>query len=114
MLAGDLACYGTVYLVCQPVFAGYGFQLEHIGEIFMQLRQFVFRHFIMTFYGLVHHVSFRRRTEHLFYGKIERTYTVGLLESEAVVAGSFTDYVHRSPFAFGHLAYVLDSFFLNQ
>ena len=37
LLAGNLACYGTVYLVCQPVFAGNGFQLEYVGEVFMQL-----------------------------------------------------------------------------
>ena len=58
LLAGNLTCYGTVYLVCQPVFAGNGFQLEYVGKVFVQLRQFVFRHFIMTFYGLVHHIGF--------------------------------------------------------
>ena len=37
-----------------------------------------------------------------------------MLESEAVVAGGFTDYIHRSAFAFGYLTYVFDSLFLNQ
>ena len=35
LLAGNLACYRTVHLVCQPVFTSHSFQLEHIGEVFM-------------------------------------------------------------------------------
>ena len=35
LLASNLACYRTVYLVCQPVFTSHSFQLEHIGEVFM-------------------------------------------------------------------------------
>ena len=31
-----------------------------------------------------------------------------------MVAGRFADYVHRGALAFGHLAYMLDSFFPNQ
>ena len=75
----------------------------------MQLRLFIHRHFVVTFYGFVYHVSFWRRTEHLVYRQIERTYAVSLLESKAMVAGRFTYYVHRS-----NLAYMLDSFFLDE
>ena len=80
----------------------------------MQLRLFIHRYFVVTFYGFVYHVSFWRRTEHLVYRQIERTYAVSLLESKAMVAGRFTYYVHRSTFAFGNLAYMLDSFFLDE
>ena len=68
----------------------------------------------MTFYGLVYHIGFGRRTEHLFYGKVERTYTVSLLESETMITGCFTDYVHWSAFAFGNLTYMFNSLFFNQ
>ena len=36
----------------------------------------------MALYGLVNHVGFRRRTEHLIYCQIERTYPIGLFESK--------------------------------
>ena len=49
-----------------------------------------------------------------FYGKIERTYTVRLLESKAVVACRFSDYVHRGTFTFCNLAHMFDSFFFDK
>ena len=68
----------------------------------------------MTFYGFVYHICLGRWTEHLFYGKIERTYTVRLLESKAVVACRFSDYVHRGTFTFCNLAHMFDSFFFDK
>jgi hypothetical protein len=35
LLACDFTCNRTVYLIGQPVFAGYGFQLEHTAHIFV-------------------------------------------------------------------------------
>mgnify|MGYP006894265758 CR=1 FL=1 len=35
LLTSHFACYRTVYLVCQPVFAGYSFKLQYIRQIFM-------------------------------------------------------------------------------
>ena len=80
----------------------------------MQLGLFVFWHFVVTLYGFVYHVSLGRRTEHLFHGKVERTYTVSLLEGKTMVAGSFTYHIHRSTFAFSYFTYMLDGFFFNQ
>ena len=68
----------------------------------------------MTFHGLVHHIGLGGRSEHLFYGEVKRTYTVSLLEGKAMVAGRFTDYVHRGTLTFGYLAYMFDGLFLNQ
>ena len=68
----------------------------------------------MTFYSLVHHISFRRRAEHLVYGQVERTYAVSLFEGKTMVAGSFTYHVHRCTFAFCNLVYMFDGFFVNQ
>ena len=68
----------------------------------------------MTLYGLVYHISLGRRAEHLVNGQVERTYAVGLLETEAVVAGRFAHHIHRGAFALGNLVYVFDGFFLNQ
>ena len=56
LLAGNLARHGAVHLVGQPVLAGHGFQLEHVGQVFMKLGQLVGRHFVVTLHGLVHHV----------------------------------------------------------
>ena len=68
----------------------------------------------MTFHGFVYHICLGRRTEHLLYSKIKRTYTVSLLEGETMIAGCFTDYIHWSAFAFGNLTYMFDGFFFNQ
>ncbi len=114
LLACYFTCHGAVYLICQPILAGYCFELQHIRQIFMEFRQFVFRHFVMTFYGFVYHICLGRRTEHLFYGKIKRTYPVSLLEGETMIAGCFANYIHWSAFAFGNLTYMLDGFFFNQ
>ena len=43
LLARHTPCYGAVYLVCQPVLAGYGFEREHVAEIFRQVLGGVFR-----------------------------------------------------------------------
>ena len=114
LLTSYFACYRTVYFIRQPVFASYSFKLQYIRQIFMKFRQFIFRHFIMTFHCFVYHVCLGRRTEHLFYGKVERTHAVSLLESETMITGCFTDYVHRSTFTFGNLTYVFDCFFFYQ
>ena len=98
----------------QPILAGYGFQLQHAAQIFIQFGDIVRNVFIMTFYSLVHHISFRRRAEHLVYGQVERTYAVSLFEGKTMVAGSFTYHVHRCTFAFCNLVYMFDGFFVNQ
>ena len=114
LLAGYFTRNRTVHLISQPVFTSHGFQLQHPGQIFVKFGCFIFRHCVVTFYGLVYHVSFGRRTEHLVYGQVERTDTVGLLESKTMISGRFTYHVHRSAFTFGNLAYVFDGFFFNK
>ena len=114
LLTGYFTGNGTVYFIGQPVFTSYCFQLQHLSQVFVKFRCFIFRHCIVTFYGFVYHVGLGRRTEHLLYSKIKRTYTVSLLEGETMIAGCFTDYVHRSAFAFGNLTYMFDGFFFNQ
>ena len=68
----------------------------------------------MTFYGLVNHISFRRRTEHLIYCQIKWTNTIGLFKGKTGITGSFTYRIHRSAFAVGYLLHVFDSRFINQ
>ena len=42
---------------------------------------------------------FRRRTEHLIYCQIERTYPIGLFKGKTGVSGCFTYGIHRRTFA---------------
>lgn len=68
----------------------------------------------MTFYSLVYHVCFRRRTKHLVYCQVERTYAISLFECKTVIACCFSNNVHRRTFAVGNLLYMFDCFFINQ
>ena len=43
LLARHTPCYGAVYLVCQPVLAGHGFEREHVAEILRQVLGGIFR-----------------------------------------------------------------------
>ena len=55
LLTGYLTRYGAVYLVGQPVLAGYGFQLQHVGEVFLHLGRFVAYVVVLAADALVHH-----------------------------------------------------------
>ena len=68
----------------------------------------------MAFYSLVNHVGLRRRTEHLIYCQIERTYPIGLFESKAGVSGCFTYGIHRRTFAISNFLYMFNSRLVNQ
>ena len=68
----------------------------------------------MAFYSLVHHISFRRRTEHLIYCQIKWADTISLFKSETGITGSFTYSIHWGTFAVGYLLYVFNSRFINQ
>ena len=114
LLACNLTCYRAVYLVGQPVFTSYCFQLQYAAYVFVQFSRVVRNIFVMTFYSLVYHVSLRRRTEHLVYCQVERTYTVSLFESKTMVTGCFTYHVHRSAFTFCNLLYMFDGFFVDK
>ena len=59
----------------------------------------------MTFYSLVYHVCFRRRTKHLVYCQVERTYAISLFECKTVIACCFSNNVHRRTFAVGNALY---------
>jgi len=114
LLTGYFTGNGTVYFIGQPVFTSYCFQLQHLSQVFVKFRCFIFRHCIVTFYGFVYHVGLGRRTEHLVHSQIERTHTVRLLERKTMVAGCFAYYIHRSAFTFGNLAYVFNGFLFNK
>ena len=68
----------------------------------------------MAFHRLVYHVCLRRRAEHLAHCQVKRSYTVCLLESEAMVPRRFTHHIHRCTFTFSHFAYMFQRFLLNQ
>ena len=59
LLAGNFACHGTVHFVGQPVFAGHGFHLEHVAQVFIEFALFVGHILVVMFHGVVHHVGFR-------------------------------------------------------
>ena len=68
----------------------------------------------MTLNGLINHIGLWRRTEHLAYCQIERTDTISLLESKAMVACGFTHHIHWSALTLGNLADMFQCFFLDE
>ena len=114
MLLRYLTCYGTVYLIRQPVLTSHSFKLEHVGQIFVKVLNVVGNVFILALNGFIHHDCLGRVSEHLRHIKVEGTHTIRLLESKVSIASTFTYNIHRSTLTFSNLTHMFDVFFLNE
>ena len=114
LLTGDLARYTAVDLVRQPVFAGYGFELEHIFEVAVQIGFLIFYRRICFVDRLIFHDGTRRLTEHVLEFDIDGAYAILLLENKLHVIRRLTDNVHRSAFTFSDTPHTLNVFFFHQ
>ena len=114
LLAGHTSGDTAVHLVRQPVFACYGFESQHILQIFIHLAVIIGCHLIFPFYGDILHNRLRAGAEHLLYRQVEGSHAVGLFEGEAMVARGLADGVHRCALAVGNALHVFDGFLVNE
>ena len=114
LLTGYLTRHGAVYLVGQPVLAGYGFQLEYTLEVLVDLILCISNILIGVLDSVVAHDGFRRVTEHLGNVQVEGLHTVALLEREVGITSGLADNVHRSTLALGYLLHMLDMLLVNE
>lgn len=115
LLHRDPAGHRPVDLVGQPVLAGYGFELQHVFEVFHQVAGPVCRLFERFFDRAVVQHRARRLAEHVFQLQVDRFFAGFMVdERELHVAGRFADYVERGAFAFRDAAQFPDVFFLHH
>ena len=114
LLARYLSRHGAVYLVGEPVLAGYGLQLQHTLQVFFYLILCVGHVLIVALHGVVAHDGLRRVTEHLGNVQVEGLHTVALLEREVGVTGGLADDVQRGTLALGNLADMVNMFLVDE
>ena len=114
LLAGNLTCYGTVYLVGQPVLTSHSLHLENTLQVLVEVICRISYIFIFTLYGLIYHHSLRSMTEHLSYIEVEWLHAVSLLEAEVSIACSLTNHVHWSTLTVGNLLNLADILLVDE
>ena len=114
LLAGHFSGDAAVYFVRQPVLAGHGFELEHVGEVFLQVSDVVRDVFVAAHDSLVDHDGLRRMAEHLSDVEVERPDAIALLKSEMGVASRFANDIHRRPLTLGDAPHVVKVFLLDK
>ena len=114
LLARYLARYGAVDLVGQPILAGDGLQLQHLGQVFVEQVVVGMDVGVGSCDGLVHHNGLRGVAEHLLDVEVERLHAVALGEAEVSVARRLAHHIHRRPLAFGDLAHVFEVLLVDE
>ena len=114
LLAGNLTRYRAVYLVGEPVFAGYGLELEHTLYILVELSLVVSYIFVRLGNRVVGHHRAGCLAEHVVHGQVDGFHPVGLTEYEAVVAGRLAHYVEGGALAVGYLTDAVNIFFVDD
>ena len=84
-----LSCYLTGYravnLIGKPIFTSHSLQLQHTFKIRVKRSGIISNIFIMTFNSLVHHICFRRMSEHLSHIKVKRLNAITLYKREVSI-----------------------------
>ena len=114
LLACNLTCHRTVYLVREPVLTSHGLQLQHTLQIFIEPRGIVNHGLVESLHGRVAHDGLRRVAEHLCHIEVEGLRAIGLAEREVSIARSLTHHIKRSTFALGNLPHVVDVLLVDE
>ena len=114
LLVCHLTRHRTVHLVGEPVFAGHGFEAQHVAQIGFELRFVVNGGGVFALHRHVGHHRLGRVAEHLCDIEVEGALAVGLFEGEVRITRGFAHHIEGRTFALGNAAHVVDVLFLNE
>ena len=106
LLTGHAAGYRAVYLVGKPVFAGHGFERQHVAHVVGELGLVIFRLLVAEAYGGVVHHRLGGVAKHVGHLQVYRFASLVVLEYEAMVAGGLADHIYRGALALSHTFHI--------